>query len=307
MRVVFDTTHNGSVGGGENYGMRFAMALDQLCDLYVVRNWHPDFIKNNGFGKEFKTYNGLFEPDMYIHCSHFVCNPMLGRRNYSVSFFPKRQLAPGEIEGVVAICDYSAVWVRNYWGRTSAVIEPCVDTNLFSSSPKELKIVSIGHFFEESDGHSKNQHVLADAFSLSEEGYELVLIGNSNQGDESYLDKVKRSGRGKRVRVEINKDHAFIKAELASASHLWHANGYGRSDPAQTEHFGIIALEAIASGVVPIVHNSGGCRDIVGVTTWERPEDLNQLTRTVPSVCGLDRRYSVEQFNSNIEKWLVSL
>ena len=43
-----------------------------------------------------------------------------------------------------------------------------------------------------------------------------------------------------------------------------------------TEHFGIVAIEAMASGCQPIVHNSGGCKDIDGVWVWNNFEDMGQ-------------------------------
>ena len=70
---------------------------------------------------------------------------------------------------------------------------------------------------------------------------------------------------------------AQVAKQYPSAKFLIHANGYGRSDPAQTEHFGIVAIEAMLSGVQPIVHNSGGCREIEGVWTWDNWDDLTHL------------------------------
>ena len=55
---------------------------------------------------------------------------------------------------------------------------------------------------------------------------------------------------------------------------MLHAIGYGRTDPAQTEHFGLVAVEALLSGVQPIVHRSGGCKDIPGVLTYDRFDEI---------------------------------
>jgi len=307
MRVVLETTHLSHIGGAENYLMRLAMALDDRSSFYIEANWPSDFNRYNGFGRKFEPYSGMWEPDVYIHCSHFSRSAPIGHRNYEVCLFPKVALKPEGYDGVISICDYTASYVQQLWGMESVVIEPCVDPSLYSIAPKEKKIVSIGHFFEEEDGHSKNQHILAEAFTLTGEGYELVLIGNSNRGDENYLRKVRKASNGKRIRIEANADQSFVKKELSTASHLWHANGFQRSDPAQTEHFGIIALEAIASGVVPIVHKSGGCASIDGVNTWEQPEDLGRLTRLVQGIPSLSPRYTVGHFNQGVGRWLSSI
>lgn len=301
MRVVVHTTHLASIGGAENYMMRLAMALDRVADVEVVENWPDEFVKFNGFGKKFKTYNGLYKPDIFIHCSHFSPFPPIGKLNFAVSLFPKAELKPVGYDGVIAICEYSAIWTERYWEFQSFVLHPAIDNTLYVVGEKNKKIVSMGHFFEEKDGHSKNQHILAEAFS-GLEGYELVLIGNASTADQAYVRKVREFSKGKNIRIETNKTSDFVKAELSSATHLWHANGYNRTDPGQTEHFGIIVLEAIASGVVPIVHNSGGACEIAGIT-WDIPSDLPRLTREHQSVPVLDEKYTVPFFERKVEQW----
>lgn len=304
MKVVLNTTHLGNIGGGENYTMRLAQAIAKHAELYVTRNWSPDFVKYNGFGQKFEEYNGLFKPDIFVHSSHFVSYPAIGRRNWIVSFFPKKHLVHTGYDGAISICRYTAEWVERYWNLFGRVIEPCIDPSVYRKGRKGTKIVSIGHFFEEPDGHSKNQHILAEAFD-GLEGYELVFIGNAGPGDEAYLAKLRKASQGKKIRIEVNKDYEFLKNELSGASHLWHANGYGRTDPEQTEHFGIVILEALACGVVPIVHNSGGAREICGIT-WDKPEELPKLTRKHTEAPPLRGEFMVEFFEEEVRKWLES-
>lgn len=310
MRVVLSTTHLGPIGGGENYLMRLAMALDDISDFHINHNFSPKFQENNGFGRKFKEYNGLFKPDVFLHSSHFSYVHPIGVHNYSVCFFPKKSLTPKGYAGVLAICDYSAKFAADYWSPDKIdVIYPCIDASLYDSGhPKSKQIISIGHFFQEEDGHSKNQHILAQALSprLIEEGYSLLFLGNANPGDEPYIRKVRKFSEGKPIRIEVNKDNRFLKTELARSSHLWHGNGYERTDPSQTEHFGIIVLEALASGVIPIVHNSGGAREIAGIT-WDRLGDLEQLTLGGTRIPKLEEKYTVEYFNGAVKKWLDSL
>ena len=310
MKIVLSTTHLGPIGGGENYLMRLAMALDDISDFYINHNFHPKFEENNGFGRKFKEYNGLFKPDVFLYCSHFNRHYPVGKRNFSVCFFPKRELRPEGFDGVIAICDYSAKYATDYWGpRSTTILYPCIGPSLYNNIGEKTKqIISIGHFFQEEEGHSKNQHILAQAFTprLAEEGYSLLLIGNANPGDEPYVRKVRKFAEGKPIRIEVNKDNRFLKSELARSSYLWHANGYGRTDPSQAEHFGIIVLEAIASGVVPIVHNSGGAREIAGIT-WNEPSDLEQLTLGGVGLPKLEEKYTVEYFNKEVKKWLEHL
>jgi glycosyltransferase involved in cell wall biosynthesis len=301
MRVVIHTTHLAPIGGAENYMMRLAMAIEAVADLAVTANWPEDFLKFSGFGKKFKVYDGLYRPDVFIHCSHFSAFPPIGKLNYAVSLFPKKELKPVGYDGVIAICEYSAFWTQRYWDIESFVLHPAIDASLYVSGAKRKKIVSVGHFFEESDGHSKNQHILVEAFSGLPE-YEFVLLGNAAGDDETYLRKVRKLAQGKNVRIETNKTSDFIKAELSSSTHLWHGNGYQRTDPGQTEHFGIIVLEALASGVVPIVHKSGGAPEIAGIT-WDTPSDLPRLTLENQFVPELDEKYTIPHFKRKVEQW----
>lgn len=302
MRVVLETTHLGAIGGGENYLNRLASALNKVADFYVVRNWPKEFVDYNGFGEQFKVYNGLFEPDIYLYCSHFAVSPPIGRRNLLVCFFPKQELHHKGYDACITLCGYSAGYVGDYWGIPPVILEPCIDSSLYRRASKERKILTIGHFFEEPDGHSKQQHVLASAFT-GLDGYELVQMGNANPQDWTYVNKVKRFMEGKNGRVETNKNGDVLKSELSTASHLWHGCGYGRTDPGQTEHFGIIVLEAIASGAVPIVHKSGGAQHLTPYT-WERPEELRELTLSDLAVPPLREQHTVEFFNKRVEEIL---
>jgi glycosyltransferase involved in cell wall biosynthesis len=310
VRVVLDSTHIGAVGGGENYLMRLAEALSVVSDFYITRNFNSKFEEYNGFGSHFREYTGLWKPDVYIYASHFAPHYPIGKRNFAVCFFPKKELLPRGYDGIISICDYSSRWASTYWKpKSTFTLYPCIDASLYyDNRPKAKQIISIGHFFQETDGHSKNQHILVQALTprLIEEGFELVLVGNSNPGDEPYIRKIRKFAEGKPVRIEVNKDNDFLKTELSRSTHLWHANGYERHDPAQTEHFGIIVLEALASGVLPIVHDSGGAREITGLT-WSELADLERLTLERIGVPALPEKYTVRFFNKEVERWLNSV
>lgn len=306
MRVVLNPTyHVGPIGGGENYLMRLAEALDGISDFSITANFHPMFREYNGFGKTFKVWDWVTKPDVYLFASFGMPMVNMGRKNFAVTFFPTERSRPkSRVDGVIAICPYAARHVKQFWGIDSepAVIYPAIDPALYSRGEKKKKIISIGHFFEEEDGHSKNQHILAQAFD-GLEGYELVLAGNATNEDSAYVRKVRKCSEGKNIRVEVNRGSGFLKAELGSSSHYWHANGYNRNHPAQSEHFGIVILEALACGAVPVVHNSGGAPEIAGIT-WDRPEDLRRITLEQREAPELHERYTVRRFQGEVQKWL---
>jgi glycosyltransferase involved in cell wall biosynthesis len=312
--VFLDTCHTGAIGGGENYLMRFAIELGKHADVYVRQNWDYQFYVANGFWQLFPVFEGKFKPDIHIQCNHNDIKHPIGKYNVIVTFFPKQTLSASYsnfinlIDEVITICDYSAKYVGMYWFKKSTILYPSIDTTQYYVTDKKNQIVSIGHFFQEFDGHSKNQHILIEALrQLS--NYRLVLIGNVYSNDVEYLHKCQNMCSGLDVEFVLNCSAERVRNILAESKFLWHANGYGRINPAQTEHFGIIALEALASNCIPFVHDSGGCRDIQGVVTWLSIRDLVENTKllsgdTTAPLSAFPEQYTLPHFKSEVEKWI---
>ncbi|HEX9239627.1 MAG TPA: glycosyltransferase, partial [Candidatus Bathyarchaeia archaeon] len=64
---------------------------------------------------------------------------------------------------------------------------------------------------------------------------------------------------------------------------------------AENEHFGITIVEAMAAGCVPIVHDSGGPREIVTIDVGFRWSDLSTAARQITTLSENDhlrRRFS---------------
>jgi len=306
MRIVFETNHLSSIGGGELYLMQFCKLFDRLFDFYVVQNFHPQFELFNGFGEKFKIYDGSFQPDLYISCSYNSLFRPIGKKNWVIVFFPNKNNPPIGYDGIVSICPYTSKWIEEYWNRNSIIIQPTIDTGLYKQIlPKKKQIISIGHFFEEEDGHSKNQHILIDAFKDLPD-YELLLVGNVYNDDMHYIHKVVDKIKDKNIKVAFNVTHEELINELAVSSHLWHANGFKRTNPAQVEHFGIIVLEAWVSGAIPIVHNSGGAKDIYGLT-WDTPDELSDITLKNQVIKPFDNQYMLDYSEKLIIEWLYHL
>lgn len=313
--IFVDTCHTANIGGGENYLMRFCSSLTKYADVYISRNFHEDFLKYNGFLNTFKEFNWDFEPDIHLQCNYNFINKPVGKKNVVLTFFPNEMINNAvflpSIDSVVTICDYSAKYVEEYWGHTPIIVYPAINESLYiKDAVKENQIISIGHFFMEEDGHSKNQHILIEAFrKLNLPDWKLVLIGNANfQTDAKYVNSLFPETLDLNVELHINAEDHTVKEELGKSKILWHANGYGRSNPAQTEHFGIIVLEALASNCIPIVHNSGGAPDIFGIT-YKDIDELIELTKQYKDgwTSQLEHKYTLEGFEEGVESWLKSM
>lgn len=324
--IFFDTCHMSNIGGGENYLMRFATALNKFADVYFPQQFHSDFLKYNGFYSTFKEYNWMFTPDIHIQCNYNFINKGIGKKNVILTFFPKQDLAlqvrDSGITDIVTICAYSAIYVKEFWNiNRSVCIYPVIDTSSYKNNlEKENQIVSIGHFFQEEDGHSKNQHILIEAFrkfSESRPDWKLVLIGNvNNQKDAEYVNRLYIDSMDLNVELHANAPDEVVKEELGKSKMLWHANGYNRTNPAQTEHFGIIVLEALASNCVPLVHASGGARDIEFTASYDSIDSLVDFSLTVADVLDggkadyrnfFPEKYTLPYFERTIEQWLNTL
>jgi len=316
--VFLDTCHLSHIGGGENYLMRFATALSKHADVYIPQQFDKHFLNMNGFITTFKEYDWIFQPDIHLQCNfNFVTKP-IGKKNVIITFFPKKELRQQVQESlfddVITICPYSARYVSEYWGiNKSTLIYPAINQfDYVRGVDKENQIISIGHFFQEADGHSKNQHILVEAFRKFSElrpDWKLVLIGNvGSESDATYMNRLYADTLDLDIEFHANAENAILKTELGKSRMLWHANGYGRTDPAQTEHFGIIVLEALASNVIPFVHASGGAQDIEYTGKYATIDELVDLSVSCADIVGdvsytFPEQYTIESFERTIEQW----
>lgn len=179
--------------------------------------------------------------------------------------------------------------VEQAWSTHIDVIHyPQVFIPKRSSEKKDKTILAVGRFFTHL--HAKRQDILVKIFRMfcerypkESNGWKLVLIGNVE--NEAYYSEVTEMARG--LRIELYRDcsreeleHWYKKATL-----FWHASGYDIDEqrhPENVEHFGITTLEAMAHGVVPIVHKKGGQPEVLGEPLkqylWNSMEECVALT-----------------------------
>ncbi|MBN1195985.1 MAG: glycosyltransferase family 4 protein [Candidatus Aminicenantes bacterium] len=209
-----------------------------------------------------------------------------------VCHFPERR--PGayfyadRYDTVIFNSLYTAEWIEKKWKFTPHVhIYPPVDMPP-PEKPEEKDpiILSVARFEQ---GGSKRQKEMVEAFlslrrRFPEEtrDWHLVLAGGSPENNP-YLEDLKHKIRATgdthiRLRVNITSDE--LHALYLRASVFWHLCGLHQTDPALVEHFGMTIGEAMQNGLVPIVFDGGGQREIVepGVTGF-RVRTLEELIR----------------------------
>ncbi len=173
-------------------------------------------------------------------------------------------------------------WIRRYWDREALVLNPPVSTpnpaDLLPADQRKRWIVGIG-FFERPTGLDgttwsyKRQELMIETFKgLCERGlagWELHLAGHvlpPTPDTWSYVEDLRRSLEGYPVHVHPSCPFSELRDLFRQSSLFWHAAGYGldeESSPERMEHFGMVTVEAMSWGLVPVVINRGGQPEIV--------------------------------------------
>lgn len=191
------------------------------------------------------------------------------------------------IDKIICNSDFTKKIIDKEYGVSSIVVYPPVDIENFEPLKKENIILSVGRF--DSPLHSKRQDLMIEVFQkmcdqgLS--GWKLVLIGGTSNNRSAYLNKLKRSLGNYPIEIFTNISFKKLKKYYGKAKIFWHAAGFGEDEtehPERMEHFGIVVVEAMAAGCVPVVINKGGPAEIVihrvNGLLWKGKSDLVKAT-----------------------------
>lgn len=284
IRVVFDNGHMDYSGGGEHVRMLIEL-FSEVANVFVTQM--PEFYRANAFAStsvaaNLHLYDGSFVPDLYILIDYHGYRKPIGKVNAQVCFYA----IPKNVSGYdFALClnDFVADSVIANWPHVIPyIIEPFFDSAAYRCDVKQKKLINIGNFFEEADGHSKNQHILLDWFinsDLPKQGWQFEFIGFVV--NQAYFDRLLHEyGNYSAVKLSPNATKEHLLDALAQAKFMVHGMGVGRVKAEQTEHFGLVIVQALLSGVRPIVHASGGAQFIPGVQVYESLDQIQTYILT---------------------------
>jgi glycosyltransferase involved in cell wall biosynthesis len=203
-------------------------------------------------------------------------------------------------QALLAISEYSRDWTRRLWGRESFLLYPPVRVECPALGQKRQQILSVGRFFP--GQHNKKHLELITAFKgLVDAGlrdWDYHLVGGLKTGEashEAYLRTARRAAEGYPIRLHVNASAETMSDLYARSRIFWHATGFGEdaeADPELFEHFGLVTVEAMAAGCVPLVFGHAGQAEIVvdgeSGLFWNTLDQLRAATRRVAEDPGFE-------------------
>ncbi|MDQ6624202.1 MAG: glycosyltransferase family 4 protein [Verrucomicrobiota bacterium] len=268
--------------------------LSEECDLFIalLHNRPPFCQARRGVMIVlFPTYQPAREG---------ILDPPVVRKFYQ-RWEWKRRVASYSVK--LSISDFSRRWTRARWGFGSELLHPPVALPPNESTAKENCILSVGRFA--TTGHTKKQLELLQMFAELRRdlpGWSYSNVGGLNDwpNDRIYFERCSDFRDGTTIAVEANVERAELDRLYDRAKIFWHAAGLGddhERQPEMAEHFGLVTVEAMAHGCVPIVIRLGGQPEIVehGVSgfLFDSLGELAAHTRTLAHDPALLARMSV--------------
>ena len=155
--------------------------------------------------------------------------------------------------------------ITNDFGSTTS---NSLDTISASLNAKKHQIFSLGRI--EPDKHTLELVRMYKLLHEADPSLKLIICGLTGSAD--YLSEVKSLIRELNVPIEL-----VLDQERALVLKLIQESKY-YINPKPYEHFGIATVEAIEAGCIPLVHNSGGNKELVSynVLRFESAEELSK-------------------------------
>lgn len=327
MKAAIYNPYLDTLGGGEKYTMAFARVLTN-AGYQVEIEWKDSKILKfleNRFGlnlDRIKVVNDIERGDGYDVC-FWVSDgsvPTLRARKNFLHFQVPFQNVGGRsllnkmklfrVNKIICNSNFTKRVIDREYGVNSVVIYPPVDTISIKPKRKEDLILYVGRFSKILQ--SKSQDVLIKAFKKMCDGglvgWRLVLAGGVEIGVGDYVKKLFELAEEYPVEIIESPGYKTLRDLYGKARIFWSASGFGENEnknPEKVEHFGITVVEAMAGGVVPIVYNAGGHKEIVkeGMNgfLWSSVGNLVSRTKNIISDKKLWRQLSLQAQKDSLD------
>jgi len=170
-----------------------------------------------------------------------------------------------------------------------------------------VNIILIGRFFE--GVQCKNHELAIRAFEklqniLPESHVRLTLVGHVAKGQDAYFKDIELlANKNKQVNIIKDADAIVLENLIRASDVVWSITGMSglkakkvkkvkaQQDPADAEHFGIGLLECMSTGVIPVVVDRGGPREILhGLPEFLRVISVTELAESTAELLSLPER-----------------
>lgn len=307
MKAAIYNPYLDTLGGGERYTMTFAEALAK-AGYKVDVQWANSNIREkleSRFGKDYSDIN--FVPDVKRGDSYDICfwvsdgsiPTLRARKNFIHFQVPFHHVGGNSllnkmkffrIDKIICNSQFTKKVIDSEYGIDSIVIYPPVPTSQIKSKRKENIILSVGRFSQLAQ--SKHQDVLIKAFrKLADEGFtdwKLVLAGGADVGVSDYINNLKKLAENYPIEIFPSIDFKILKDLYGRSRFFWTASGFGEDEeknPKKVEHFGIIVVEAMSAGSVPLAFKAGGFKETIkngkNGFLWEKVSELVSKTKSL--------------------------
>jgi len=279
-------------------------ALDKLkLDLSSINFVDNPFRKGNLFERFLVTR----KYDLIFYMSDGSLPFLFGKKNlvhFQIPFTKVGGRKPINFVKKLFIKDFfcNSFFTRRFidreFGVSSKVVYPPVVIGDFQPGRKKENIIlSVGRFTkvdEKQKGakllHEKKQAVLITAFKKLVEGrnledWSLKMVGGAFDQDMEFVEILEKQAEGYPIEILPNLDFKDLQVLYSKAKIYWHATGFDEDEekfPERSEHFGIVVVEAMAAGLVPVVIGQGGIPEIIkdreNGFLWRDEKELLKIT-----------------------------
>ncbi len=201
----------------------------------------------------------------------------------------RRDLAGYDL--LLANSRFTQRWISRRWELPSQVLYPPIDVAGLPSGPKQPIILSVGRFFAGS--HNKKHLPMIQSFralcDAGLRGWEYHLVGGCDEArpeHRAYLAQARAAAAGYPIVLHVNAPFSELRELYSASSLFWHATGFEEDEeqsPERLEHFGMVTVEAMVAGCVPVVIARAGQLEIVEPDVsgllWETLPQLQAQTR----------------------------
>lgn len=275
-------------------------------DVFISFDSDRPFASAGALGAYFCFFpassHGLTGQRRAVRAYHELCSVLdrvlVGRSDQNIRSY----------QSIIANSSYSARWVERLWHIGADYIwPPCTDMGP-PAAEKKPWILGVGRFHAP-DGmeHSKSQDVMVEAFAklCAQQGInfevQLHLVGdlNGEERNDRWLEELRSRAEGLPVVFHPNASFDELRMLYRQSALFWIATGFGfdqESFPGKQEHFGMVTVEAMSAGAVPLARLTGGSPEIIDEHSgllWADKDEL--VAQTAALLADTSRRDAMAQ------------